>query len=101
MVNVYDQMVELLKSGRQHKENLSAYFGLDVRTIRAIIHEIAREYPVISLSEDLGGYWIATKPEHVEYVKRQLKENNNRAKNIIIRNEPLEVFLVGKGVTEL
>lgn len=100
-MNVYGQMVEMLKCGRQSKKILGDYFDIDERAVRAIIHEIAREYPVISLSEDRGGYWIATKPEHVEYVKRQLKENNNRAKNIIIRNEPLEVFLVEKGVTEL
>lgn len=74
------------------KAEVMRAFGVNERTARDMLSEVAKRAPVIALS-DSKGYRVAVRKEDREDVRHAIRENTKRADEILARNKELERFL--------
>lgn len=91
MRNRIQELVTYLSYRKRLNLEIQDLFETNERTVRLWISDIAKEYPVISPSKDIG-YKIATNESDIRAVFHQLKENQSRADKILERNKPLMRF---------
>lgn len=87
-----NELVQMLRNGIITKQDVITSFGVDERTARDMLPEIAKRCPLVSMS-DKKGYRIATNTDDIEDAMHAFNENKKRAAEILKRNQPLERFI--------
>ena len=87
-----NELVQMLSMGIVTKQDIICAFGVDERTAREMLSEIAKSCPLISIS-DTKGYRIAMSANDVDDAMHAYKENAKRAAEILKRNNPLVTFI--------
>lgn len=91
-----NELVQMLRNDVVTKQDVVNTFGVDERTARDMLSEIAKRCPLISVS-DTKGYRIATSADDVGDAMHAFNENQKRATEILKRNTPLQRFIFDNG----
>lgn len=98
----HERILEMLKSGETiTRTQICMRLGIphnssNDRLVRFAISEIAKEYPIISVSAGKG-YSLA---KDADSILHQIRENDKRARKTQERNAPLYKALEQFGITE-
>jgi len=85
-----DKLKEILKT-RHIKKDLMIVLGVDERTVRAIISDLAVNEPIIATS-NRAGYKLAVDINDADGVDHELKDLDSRIRRLEARKKPLMAF---------
>lgn len=88
-----DEILKMLSNGDTvSKRDIVRRLGISERRARECLSEIAKEYPIIAVS-DKSGYRLATTSDDSDEARHAINENRKRAGEILKRNKPLAEFI--------
>ena len=96
--NKLNTLAAMLQNGDLTKNAIMFHLNVKERTARHLISEIAKDYPLIAVSDHCG-YRIATGQKDLDDVRHTYNENRKRAAEILKRNQALEKFMREHGAT--